>query len=149
MCATTGRMKIQPVCDWFPLFWLPSFFRSSLPRHLLTICFVFSLLFPLLHQSFQGMLSSLHSELDIQRYLMKIQLLHTVSQPFLYLTCILACVCSFLHVLTFAWPPSFFFFFFSPDALLFVPVKTYSDALLNRFALRNLPQVSEKVNKST
>lgn len=34
------------------------------------------------HQSLQGMLSSLHSELDIQRYLMKIQLPHRVSQPF-------------------------------------------------------------------
>lgn len=114
------------------------------PWHFLTICFVFSLLFPFSHQSFQGMLSSLHSELDIQRYLMKIQLPHRVSQLFLYLTCTLACVCSFLHALTAAWP----LFFFS-DTVLFVPVKTYSDGLLNQFLLRNLPQVSEKVNKTT
>lgn len=78
---------------------------------------------------------------------MKIQLPHRVSQPLLYLTCILACVCSFLHALTAAWP-LFIFFLFS-DTVLFVPVKPYSDGLLNRFVLQNLPQVSEKVNKST
>lgn len=38
--------------------------------------------------------------------------------------------------------------FFS-DTVLFVPVKAYSDGLLNRFMLQNLLQVSEKVNKST
>lgn len=88
---------------------LPFFFPPRPPRpprHLLTICFVFSHLFPFFHQSFQGMLSSLHSELDIQRYLMKIRLPHRVSQPFLYLTCIMACVRSFLHALTAAWPLS-------------------------------------------
>ena len=46
------------------------------------------------HQSLQGMLSSLHSELDIQRYLMKIQLPRRVSQTFLYLICIVPlCLC--------------------------------------------------------
>lgn len=113
------------------------------PRHLLTICFVFSLLFPFSHQSFQGMLSSLHSELDIQRYLMKIRLPHRVSQPFLYLTCILECVCSFLHALTAAWPLSFFF----PDTPLSVPVKTHSDGLLNRFVCRTSHKCQRKLIK--
>lgn len=59
------------------------FFHLNLPLAFLShlLC-VFSP--PLLffsRQSLQGMLSSLHSELDIQRYLMKIQLPHTVSQP--------------------------------------------------------------------
>lgn len=103
-------MGIQPVvkaiasflllCDWLPPFWLQAFFHSSLPlaplNHLL--CVFPS--FPFSHQSFQGMLSSLHSELDIQRYLMKIRLPHRVSQPFLYLICIiLICVWSHLHAL--------------------------------------------------
>lgn len=35
------------------------------------------------HQSVQAMLASLHSELDIQRYLMKIQSPHKVSWPFI------------------------------------------------------------------
>ena len=59
--------------------------------HLLFV-FSFSPLFS--HQSLQGMLSSLHSELDIQRYLMKIQLPHRVSRPFiLSASCNCACVC--------------------------------------------------------
>lgn len=45
--------------------------------------------------------------------------------------------------------PLFFCFFLFSDTVLFVPVKPYSDGLLNRFVLQNLPQVSEKVNKST
>lgn len=72
------------------------FFHLTLPlaplRHLL---FIFPLLsfFFFSHQTLQGMLSSLHSELDIQRYLMKIQLPHRVSRPF-----ILSASCHSVHV---------------------------------------------------
>lgn len=79
------------------------FFHLTLPlaflSHLLFV-FSFSHLF-FLHQSLQGMLSSLHSELDIQRYLMKIQLPHRVSQTF-YLICIMPlckCVCGHVCIL--------------------------------------------------
>ena len=89
------------------------FFHLNLPLAFLShlLC-VFSP--PLLffsHQSLQGMLSSLHSELDIQRYLMKIQLPHTVSQPFYFILsaschcvrkCVCVCVCARACVAMFA-----------------------------------------------
>lgn len=60
------------------------FFHLTLPLAFLShLCFVFLSCLLLLHQFLQGMLCSLHSELDIQRYLMKIQWHHRVSQPFL------------------------------------------------------------------
>lgn len=69
--------------------------------------FCFLLLSPLFsHQSLQGMLSSLHSELDIQRYLMKIQLPHRVSRPFiLSASCHCVCVAMFASSLTSALRP--------------------------------------------
>lgn len=68
--------------------------------HLLSLSLPNYLCLPF-NQSFQVMLSSLHSELDIQRFLMKIQSPRRVSRrlPFI---CILLkwcwCVCAFMHL---------------------------------------------------
>lgn len=61
-----------------------SYFISTPHWHFLAMCFFVSVFssFPS-HQSLQGMLASLHSELDIQKYLMKILLPHRVSWPFI------------------------------------------------------------------
>lgn len=94
--------------DLFPWFfcfvWRPLLFPSHPPTGIffyLAICFTFPpSLFPLPYQSLQGLLSSLHSELDIQRYLMKIQLPHRVSQPFISsashwcFCCVCGCHCN-------------------------------------------------------
>lgn len=76
------------------------FFHLTLPLaflgHLLSLL-SFSPSFS--HQSLQGMLLSLHSELDIQRYLMKIQLPHRVSRPFILSTSC-HCVCGYVCILT-------------------------------------------------
>lgn len=58
------------------------------------VVFVFSpfIPFPFCHQSLQAMIASLHSELDIQRYLMKIQSPYEVSLPFILSATCWVCV---------------------------------------------------------
>lgn len=77
------------------------FFHLSRPLAFLShLLFSLSPLFS--RQTLQGMLSSLHSELDIQRYLMKIQLPHRVSQPFILSAshcCVCQCVCGYVRTL--------------------------------------------------
>lgn len=87
-----------------PFMWDSKPIQSFLLLTLIDLCFrlffhhwnilamCFSLFF--LHQSLQVMLASLHSELDIQTYLMKIQLPHRVSFfSFLSASFWPACVC--------------------------------------------------------
>lgn len=120
-------------------------FLPPVPKHLLTICFVFSLFFPSSTSLFRACSPSFTLSLTFRGTWWKSSCPTQLVSLFFILPASWRACAHFCMRWLLRGPCPFFFFL----ALLFVPVKTYSDGLLIRFILQNLPQVSEIVNKFT